>query len=503
MSRVATYLRVGSAVSTALLLMMYPVAALAAPAPVITVTDDPDVIITEVQTAADKASKEFVELYNLTDEDIIFADSLSQGTTWKLQFYSSTSISLGEPDWTRPNSSLVLSGTIPANGYAVVASEQYLPPPLTSVHQQYSDRMASTGGGLQIVRTDGSTITTHDRIMWSSAADAPESVELAAPAGGSLQRYHDDVEGYYETTDDGIALYGFVDELHASPGNAWTEQVAIPPAESPDSSDEPGRSVPKVMPADNTDLLSIMITELLPNPGPPLADENDEFIELYNPNTVLFDLTGYSLESGVSTKHIWNFPEGTIILPGDYLALFSSDTGLALSNSTSQVRLISPDGNALQETAAYESAKDNTAWAWTGTNWTWTITATPGHRNVLAVHTSEKPAAIAAALTAKKQAAKTAAAKSAAKTKAKISVKKAGAKTRAKATKTKIKKEAKPAQATVAKISEPEQKTMIHSGVLVGVAGLAVLYGAYEYRHDVANRIRQYRHNRAVRLGHR
>ena len=39
----------------------------------------------------------------------------------------------------------------------------------------------------------------------------------------------------------------------------------------------------------------------------------------------------------------------------------------------------------------------------------------------------------------------------------------------------------------------------VHTGVLAAIGVFALLYGAYEYRHDMANKIHQFRGNRAAR----
>ena len=55
------------------------------------------------------------------------------------------------------------------------------------------------------------------------------------------------------------------------------------------------------MPAADIGLSAPQISELLPNPAGTGNDATDEFIELYNPNDQPFDLSGFVLQTGLTT----------------------------------------------------------------------------------------------------------------------------------------------------------------------------------------------------------
>jgi hypothetical protein len=209
------------------------------------------------------------------------------------------------------------------------------------------------------------------------------------------------------------------------------------------------------------------ITELLPNPAGTGNDTTDEFIELYNPNSVPFDLTGFGLQVGITSVHSYMFTAGTTTLPPQsFTAFYSSTTGLSLSNSGGQAKLIDPFGNSIAATAVYGTAKDGQSWALANGKWYWTTKLTPGAANVI----NQPPAA------GKKS---SAASKS--------------TKTTAKSKTAKIKKvKTKPVTASH-NSADTVSTTPIHLWTLALVAGLALLYGAYEYRADLANRIYQLR----------
>jgi hypothetical protein len=241
-----------------------------------------------------------------------------------------------------------------------------------------------------------------------------------------------------------------------------------PSSEQPEMPETPEPSGPKV-PAADIGLKSPQLTELLPNPGKPLTDASDEFVELYNSNNTEFDLSGFVLEAGAgSTKRRYTFAAGTMLPAKSFKAFFSVDTRLSLSNTQGLVRLLDPFGNELSTSTVYGAAKDNQAWALVKGNWQWSTRPTPNAANILI-----KPTVKAKKSTKKSANAKTAAAKTGSGVVA--------------------------AANTSAQLPEADTKTSLHTGVLALIGGFALLYGAYEYRSDVANKLHQLRLYRTAR----
>jgi len=221
------------------------------------------------------------------------------------------------------------------------------------------------------------------------------------------------------------------------------------------------------MPTADIGLAAPQLTELLPNPTGTSNDGTDEFIELYNDNTSAFDLSGFTLQTGATTKHSYVFPAGTVLPAKSFTAFNSADTGLSLSNSSGAADLLDPFGKVLSQTTAYGTAKDGQAWALADGSWQWTVQPTPGMANTIKQPTSTSAAS--------RKAAKAVAAVKGAATKSSGS-------------------------AASSTATTPQTATApIHPLLLVGVAILAVGYGIYEYRHDLANRIHQFRKHRAAR----
>ncbi|MCK5459945.1 lamin tail domain-containing protein [Candidatus Parcubacteria bacterium] len=115
---------------------------------------------------------------------------------------------------------------------------------------------------------------------------------------------------------------------------------------------------------------SILISEIFPNPA---GTDNNEFIELFNPNGIDIDLSGWQLDDSEKGSKIWQIPQNTIIASDGYLAFFKEQTKLTLNNSSDSVRLADPSGeiaaqidyNKSVEGASYCADLYNSGWYWT------------------------------------------------------------------------------------------------------------------------------------------
>jgi hypothetical protein len=123
----------------------------------------------------------------------------------------------------------------------------------------------------------------------------------------------------------------------------------------------------------------IDITELYPNA--PSVDAGNEFIELFNPNDFMVNLSGYSLQIGptFSSEYIFGDVE---IGPEEYASFSDTTTGIVLPNSTGvQLRLVTPAGNIVSETPIYTEAQDDQSWSLIDGEWEYTTQITPGAMN--------------------------------------------------------------------------------------------------------------------------
>jgi hypothetical protein len=219
------------------------------------------------------------------------------------------------------------------------------------------------------------------------------------------------------------------------------------------------------------------LDELLPNPASPKTDANDEFIELYNPNSRAFDLSGFILETGSTTsalRHRYTFPAGTSLPPKSFKAFYSSTTKLNMSNSGGQVWLLDPFGNLVSKSDPYGTAKDDQAWALANGTWYFTVSPSPDKANVV-----KEPASSS---------------KSSSQKTATVNGKPVAA----------VKGAATSASGNIADSSgDVAQTTPVHLWTLAAVIAAALIYGAYEYRHDLGNKLYQLRKYRETRGDHR
>jgi len=101
---------------------------------------------------------------------------------------------------------------------------------------------------------------------------------------------------------------------------------------------------------------TVCLNEFLPTP---CEGGWEEFIELYNGGTTAIDISGWVLEVVSSFgSDTYTLPAGTVIGATAHLALFESDTGLALLGSGAQVLLLDDGGTAIDEKSYGSSACD-------------------------------------------------------------------------------------------------------------------------------------------------
>jgi hypothetical protein len=104
----------------------------------------------------------------------------------------------------------------------------------------------------------------------------------------------------------------------------------------------------------------IVINELMPVNSTTVSDQNGEFddwIELYNPSTERFDISGYHLSDKKSNLSKWSFPEGITVSGKGFLVIWAdSDTtqsglhaNFKLSSSGETVSLSKPDGSLIDQ----------------------------------------------------------------------------------------------------------------------------------------------------------
>lgn len=469
---------------------------------------------------AESASQEFIELYNQSPNAINFSTD-----GWQLQIASSTAA-----DWTKAKS-IKLSGLLYPGRYFLLASSYIAPGDTNSYLKdyasgQFSSGLSATSGHLRLVNTASlaSTSPTEDALEWSTTNTAMQltsppiesnnlTLDSTITPGSSIKRHIESNGNFtYGSENDflislcpsptanntlaidssilqtlGVPVSTSVDVVNQScvVNDASDSSVILQPTTQPSAILLPDNAtstskVTAIIPAADVGLEAPQITEVLPNPAAPLADANDEFIELYNGNQDTFDLTGFVLSTANSGAHKYTFPSGTLLPAGSFMVWYSRDTGISLSNNSGQVILSDPFGNIINISDVYNNAKDGMSWALAQSAWQWTDVNTPGSQNIIHIKATPTPVVKAKSTLAKAQP-------------------KTKTTTAAKTVKTSAKKptvtRASPAMKNTAAVSSAP----IHIRIIALVGFGALLYGAYEYRRDMANRFYELRNNRAAR----
>ncbi|MBC7707875.1 lamin tail domain-containing protein [Polaromonas sp.] len=446
--------------------------------------------IAEIKVTGD----EFIVLQNNTTADI---QDLSR---YSLKSFNNTN----------PSASGVTSASqsLPAvtlgQGQQLLLSAGVRPTCGASLAGKLSLSLVDGGGYLQVLNTAATNTNpvVVDSVSWSSSAvsdiqSVPSSTkspgavyyrfnsgtaytwQLATLDASSSCRLNVQLAGGTTTTS--VTTTTLLASADSAPATIISSGVASSSQSTPSESS---------LPEPDRGLLIPEITELLPNPNGSGNDATEEYIELYNPNDTEFELSGFRLQSGITTLHDFTFSSGAILAPKSFASYFAADTGLSLSNNGSRVQLLDPSGAILIVTESYGTARDGQSWALANGHWYWSLTPTPGAANTVTL-----PAVVSKAAPKAVTPLKSAAVEKP--TKTKLSAKH----TTAKPSKTpKAPKAAKKAKPKKVKTDKPKPINVtptaasvsarpIQTRVVALVAGIAVLYGLYEYRADLANGI--------------
>lgn len=437
-----------------------------------------DLIVAQIKVTGE----EFIVLQNNGEKDIpdlsLFSiksisnvNPSSQGATSSVQHLPAVTLGYGER--------LLLSTAIRPTCGATVAGKLSL-------------SFLDSGGSIQILRTevapDASPFVI-DSVSWSAlAAGDIANMPSNTKAPESLYyRYSiDDVFKWQQATQDihNLCLLT-VNNSSVSTGTVPVENLVLKPDLAP-ATITMASSLNEAANSNNSGLIVPQITEILPNPLGSGNDVTEEFIELYNPNEVTFDLSSFTLQTGISSLHDFTFSAGTVLPAKSFTAFYSADTGLSLSNSGSKVRLLDPSAKVLVSSDTYGTAQNGRSWALANGRWYWSLSPTPALANIITLPPSLP-------VSAKEVAKLGSAAASTRASKDSRTAKLAPSAKHAKSTKSTAPKQTKPKSVAITPTASAVSSRPIQFGVVALVATLALLYGAYEYRADLANAVHKFR----------
>ncbi|MFA5134171.1 MAG: lamin tail domain-containing protein [Patescibacteria group bacterium] len=131
---------------------------------------------------------------------------------------------------------------------------------------------------------------------------------------------------------------------------------------------------------------TIIITELFPNPE---GKDDGEFIELYNGGAAAIDVESWQLGDGSSRRYTI---AGTVLQPGQYLAVEKASSGISLNNTSDAATLYWPDGTAL-DSVSYSECEEAQSYGLVNGEWLWSDSVTPGEANQFTI-ANEPPVAV-------------------------------------------------------------------------------------------------------------
>jgi hypothetical protein len=307
--------------------------------------DTPSVLITEVQTGfidstgTEYPKQEFIEISN-TSATKVNLDN------WTLEYLSSASTGSGAPTSTLAT----LNGQIKPYGHVLINHSGYSPAPADlnfgTNDTSTSGLLAKTGGHVRLM--NGTSMV--DCVAWGSATNIAgcDKVSAVAAAGYSLQR----------------VLAGITYDKSRGVTNL------TPPNPQGGDLEAPYTPVGPVPTCDG-----VILSEILANP---IGDDAlGEFIEIYNPTDHNESLYGCSLQ--LSPTKQFAFTSADTILSHEYKAFPYSATGLQLSNTGSTVTLITM---SQQSSVTYPSVGDDQSWSLIDGNWSMVSRPTPNSANL-------------------------------------------------------------------------------------------------------------------------
>jgi len=130
----------------------------------------------------------------------------------------------------------------------------------------------------------------------------------------------------------------------------------------------------------NTDITSIQISEILPNPVG--SDTEGEWIELYNSSTSTdINIGGFYLDDNDGGSRPYKIPSNTIIKAGSFILFDRNKTKLALNNDYDAVRILDKNQEELLN-IEYENGKEGLSYININNTWSWTSSPTPLNKNI-------------------------------------------------------------------------------------------------------------------------
>lgn len=413
--------------------------------------------ISEIQLgSAASAGEEYIEIANTSVDPLDMAGVI-------VQYKSATGV-----NW---SVKAELSGMIAPYGRFLISNY------LEQSSQPFNGGLSGTSGHIRIVIEE----TVLDTVGWG-AADEPESMAIETHGHEQSLKRRVDEDGRLIDTQDNSTDW-FISEAPSPTYDSWVAEIVTESEDDSVAASEPSptNTTPKSPPkqtgpaqstAKPTNSARLVLTEIYPDPVKPQTDAEHEFIEIKNPNDYAVDTAGYVIQSGSDWKYSHTLGSYNL-KPGEFIALYSGDTGLVLANGGGQVHILGPDGEE-KDILSYGKAPSGQSYSLINGEWQWVEEATNNDTNVAGISADTLNSSDATALEKK-------------------DVSYPGSNST----------DASAQNDGISNTSKNEEDQPINNWVLAVAALLAVLYAIYEYRTDIRLRFQQYQRYLALRRENR
>jgi hypothetical protein len=330
----------------------------------------------EGETSSQAANDEWIELYNSGNTDVTITD-------WQIEATD------GAP-------TIKLKGIIPANGYFLLsrANSSVNGIPADFVYPFKGNALSNDGEDLRLIDAEGNLV---DRVNASSKWPAGDNTskrtmertnlgwQTSENPGGTPKAQNSTVANeqsqqpitfFYEptTTTEKTSSNNTADAKEENKKVSGNQQAQDKNQEMNASSTPLASPSNQIVYPDK-----ILINELLPSPDGP--DQEEEWVEIFNPNGTQIDIANWTISDTVGTVHAYTFPKGSTIEAQGFLVISRPQSGIALNNGGDKVQLKNPTGVLVDE-ISYGKAPSGMAFARKGTQWIWT-NPTPGAPNAI------------------------------------------------------------------------------------------------------------------------
>lgn len=296
-----------------------------------------DVVINEIawMGTTSSANSEWLELFNATPDPIDLSGWLLKNASGRLK--------------------IQLQGRIPARGFYLLERNSDDTVPSVAADGIYKGRLNNKGDDL--------TLTSFDNTLVDEVAFTTKW-----PAGNNTTKQTMERAGALSWQTSLAA-----DGTPKAPNSGTEGGSTSLPAAAPLAGVPPPDATPITHPN------GIFINELMPSPQGP--DATDEWIELYNNNSIDIPLAGWKLQDQAGTQTTYTFPEDASIPAAGYLVLGRPATGIMLNNGGDGLKLFFPNGDTADE-VTYGKAPHNQSYITMAGSWRWSSSPTPGSFNI-------------------------------------------------------------------------------------------------------------------------